>query len=195
MLGGLHMDGKEIEIKLQIDENDYLRLVDILKRTTLFKGKKHQIDVYYSPEGESFYNNGDRCLRVRTEEGKSIFSYKQIHAENTSMQFIEEYESGIESPEMVDHILKALNYRSEIIIDKYRIEHRTDTGFVIALDKVVNLGFFIEIENHNEFDTLENRNRQLIEFIKQLELDVSQRNIEGYSNMIFRRNHKNGDEK
>lgn len=189
------MDRKEIEIKLQLDECDYNRLLDVLKCIAIFQGEKHQIDVYYSPEGESFYDYGDRCLRVRTEGKESILSYKRIYDENTNKQFIEEYETHIESPEMMDCILKALKYRSEIIIDKYRVEYYIDTGFLIALDKVVNLGFFIEIENRNESDSLENRNQHLVEFVQQLRLDISRRNTEGYSNMMFRKNIKNGDKK
>jgi predicted adenylyl cyclase CyaB len=167
----------------------------MLKSVGTFKKEKHQIDMYYSPEGESFYDCGDRCLRIRTENEESILSYKQIYNENTSKQFIEEYETRIESPDMMECILKALKYRSEIVIDKYRVEYCTDRGFVIALDKVENLGFFIEVENSNESDTLENRNKCLIEFIQRLELDISRRNTEGYSNMMFRKNLKSGDEK
>lgn len=189
------MDGKEIEIKLQIDECDYYRLMNMLKSVGTIRKEKHQIDVYYSPEGESFYDYGDRCLRIRTEDAKSILSYKQIYDENTNKQFIEEYETYIENPDAMDRILKALKYRSEIIIDKYRVEYSTDSRLVIALDRVVGLGYFIEIENSNESDTIENRNKCLAECIQHLELDSSRRNTEGYSNMMFRKYLKNGDEK
>lgn len=187
------MDEKEIEIKLQLDKSDYDRLVDTLKQTAAFLGEKHQVDVYYSPKAESFYDRGDRCLRVRTEGGRSILSYKQLHGENTSGQFIEEYETCVEDAQIVDHILSALEYRSEIIVDKHRIEYCTDTGFMIALDNVLNLGFFIEIENRNDGDPLEIRNQRLIEFVRRLKLDLSRRNTEGYSNMMFRMNRKDGD--
>lgn len=188
------MDEKEIEIKLQLDTSDYDKLMEMLRHVAEFIGEKHQIDVYYSPKTESFYDRGDRCLRVRTENGRSILSYKQLHSENAGEQFIEEYETYVEDPQIVDHILSALGYKSEIIVDKHRIEYCTDTGFVIALDNVLNLGFFIEIENRNESDSLESRNQRLVEFVQQLNLDISRRNTEGYSNMMFRMNLKNGDD-
>lgn len=187
--GGCFMNNKEIEIKVCVDESNYFRLVDTLKRDANFRAEKHQIDIYYSPQNESFYDDGDRCLRVRTEEGKSLLSYKRIYGEHTDQRYIEEYETHIESYEVMDKILRALHYRSEIKVDKYRIEYSTDTGFLIALDKVVDLGYFVEIENQNEFDELEKRNRDLIDYICQLGLDISKRNKEGYSNMIFRKNH------
>lgn len=188
------MNGKEIEIKLMINESDYFRLVDFLKNNAIYKNEKHQIDVYYSPKDESFYDCGDRCLRVRTEGNISIFSFKRIHDVNTNKQFIEEYETSVESAEILDQILKALNYRSEITVDKYRIEYFTETGFLIAFDKVKELGFFVEIENQNEFDTLEKRNQDLLNFVQHLHLDITRRNTEGYSNMLFRKKHQSGDD-
>ena len=188
------MDEKEIEIKLQLDSSDYDRLVNMLEDIAVFIGENHQVDVYYSPKTESFYNRGDRCLRIRTEDDKSRLSYKRIYSENTSEQFIEEYETNIGDSQIVDRILRALEYESEIIVDKRRREYFIDTGFMIALDNVLNLGFFIEIENRNESDPLEIRNQCLIEFVQQLKLDVSRRNTEGYSNMLFRMNLESGDD-
>jgi len=188
------MNNKEIEIKLSINESDYIRLIEFLKKNATYRSNKHQIDVYYSPKNESFYDCGDRCLRVRTEDSTSIFSYKQIHNVNSSEQFIEEYETLVENAETLNHILKALNYRDEIIVDKYRIEYFTDTGFLIALDKVNGLGFFLEIENQNDFDALEKRNQDLYNFVLNLNIDITKRNTEGYSNMLFKKNHMHGDE-
>lgn len=187
------MDEKEIEIKLQLDLPDYLRLVGILKDIATFIGEKHQIDVYYSPKTESFYNRGDRCLRVRTEDGKSILSYKRIYSENTSEQFIEEYETDIGDPQIIDCILRSLEFKSEITVNKCRKEYCTDTGFMIALDDVLNLGLFIEIENRNKTDSLDTRNQRLTEFVQWLKLDISRRNTEGYSNMMFRMSLKSED--
>lgn len=186
------MNGKEIEIKLLINESDYIMLIEFLKNTATYRAEKHQIDVYYSPQNESFYDCGDRCLRVRTEEDTSIFSYKRIYYANTSKQFIEEYETNVEDAETLDHILKALNYKTEIIVDKYRIEYCTETGLLIALDKVKDLGLFMEIENQNEFDTLEKRNQDLYDFVNHLHIDITKRNTEGYSNMLFRKKQQNG---
>ena len=186
------MDSKEIEIKLEIDKNDYIRLKEFLKEFAAFKASKRQIDVYYSPANESYYDCGDRCLRVRTEGSNTILSYKRIFDENTNKQFIEEYETKVDSFEVIDHILKAVNFRCDIIVDKYREEYLSETGFMIALDKVVDLGFFVEIENCNETDSLKKRNQDLISVVEQLHLDTAMRNTEGYSNMLYRKSHLNG---
>lgn len=188
------MNGIEIEIKLQLTEIDYSRIVDILRNSASVKAQKHQIDMYYSPAGESFYNSGDRCLRVRTEGSNTILSYKRIYDENTSTQFIEEYETRVESLEMVDSILKALCFRNEITVDKHRQEFLTEDGFLVSLDRVAGLGYFMEIENRNESDDLEKRNQDLFHFVHQLNVDITSRNTEGYSNMLFRKNSMQGED-
>lgn len=187
------MDGKEIEIKLKLNKGDYDRVLKLMKETAIFKKEKHQVDVYYSPQEESFYDCGDRCLRIRTEEDKSIISYKRIYNENTSDRFIEEYETEIADSQMMDSILKAINYQNEICVDKYRMEFYVNTGFLVALDKVEDLGFFIEIENKNESDVIEKRNQDLIKFVEELQIDILKRNTEGYSNMMYRKNNRTGD--
>lgn len=183
------MSSKEIEIKLQLEESDYIRLEKLLDEMASSKIQKHQIDVYYSPLGNSFYDSGDRCLRVRTEGDSTILSYKRIFEENTNKQFIEEYETCVDNFEMIDNILKGLCFWREITVDKFRVEYFLETGFLVALDKVQNLGYFIEVENCNENDELEKRNQDLYVFVQQLQVDLTHRNTEGYSNMIFRRKH------
>ncbi len=187
------MNGIEVEIKLQLAECDYDRIVDILGSIASIKAQKHQTDVYYSPAGESFYDSGDRCLRIRTEDNKTILSYKRIYGENTSTQYIEEYEACVDSFNMMDSILKALGFRNEIVVDKHRQEYVTENGLLVALDCVADLGSFIEIENCNESDDLEKRNQDLYDFVNCLGVDMTNRNSEGYSNMLYRKNRMQGD--
>ena len=47
---------------------------------------------------------------------------------------------------------------------------------------------FIEVENKNENETVENRNKELLQFIDKMNLDINRRNREGYSNMLYRKN-------
>ena len=74
------------------------------------------------------------------------------------------------------------------------MEFYVNTGFLVALDKVEDLGFFIEIENKNESDVIEKRNQDLIKFVEELQIDILKRNTEGYSNMMYRKNNRTGDE-
>ncbi len=184
------MNNKEIEIKIKLDFSEYERLLDFFQKTAIYEGEKHQIDMYYSPVDEDYYDAGDRCLRIRTESSQSILSYKRIYNENSTVQYIEEYETIVSDFETLDKILKAIKFNCDMVVDKYRREFLTRDGYDIALDKVDKLGFFIEIENKNVEDTIEMRNQGLLNLIKKLELDLNARNSEGYSNMLYRVNRK-----
>lgn len=186
------MNNKEIEIKLKLKEEEYQRVLCILQKRGSFIQEQHQLDEYYSPANKSFYDSGDRCLRIRTENGESILSYKRIHNENTAQQYIEEYETLIGDQKMTDCILKALDFVREIVIDKYRIEYMLTDNILVAMDSVKDLGYFIELENHNESEELEIRNSHLVKLIQELGIDSTKRNTEGYSNMMFRMKKKRG---
>lgn len=184
--GELFMDNKEIEIKIEITYLQYKELLDYFQKTIVSQTEKKQLDNYYSPIGEDYYNAGNRCLRIRNEDSRSILSYKHIYNENTGIQYIEEYETAIGDFEMMYKILEAIGFTCQITVDKYRREFMTEDGYFIALDKVNKLGYFIEIENRNIGDTIEDRNKGLLDFVKLLNLDINMRNSEGYSNMLYR---------
>lgn len=181
------MNSKEIEIKFELKEEEYKKIMKFLQQKGRFIQEQHQVDEYYSPVGKSFYDSGDRCLRIRIEGEKSILSYKQIHNENTTQQYIEEYETLIEDSQMVGRILKAIDFVQEIVIDKYRTEYMLKDNIIVAMDCVKDLGYFIEVENHDESEALEVRNACMVEMIRELRVDSAKRNNEGYSNMMFRK--------
>lgn len=187
------MSGKEIEIKLQIDKDDYSRLLSFFYSGGEFIRKIHQIDLYYSPKDEKYYDAGDRCLRIRTENQSSILSYKRIHGLNTDHQYIEEYETYITNVQSMKKILDALEFKCEIVIDKNRLDFRIGSEFLVSLDSIRDLGYFLEIESINEEHTIQIRNKNLQDFAKSLNIDLSKRNTEGYSNMLYKKQKEKGN--
>lgn len=71
------------------------------------------------------------------------------------------------------------------MVKKYREEFWYKDKYVVALDRVEQLGCFIEIENHNEMASYKIRNSELMDAVKELEVDLNKRNTEGYSNMLY----------
>ena len=59
--------------------------------------------------------------------------------------------------------------------------------FLVSLDFVKNLGYFLEVENINDSKSIEERNKDLLDFVNKLEVSVSKRNTEGYSNMLYKK--------
>lgn len=182
------MQGKEIEIKLEINLSEYQTLIQLFYEKAKLLKKRKQVDVYYSPEGENYYDYGDRCLRIRTENQKSILCYKRIYDESLPTQYIEEYETQIDDADMIQHILEALHFKREIIVDKFRVEFLYEDVYLVALDKVEGLGYFLEIEHKDEQVSIETRNAELVGLVKKLCLDINRQNKEGYSNMLYRKN-------
>lgn len=178
-------DNKEIEVKIKISALEYEKFKKMFKEKADCIGEYHQIDNYYSPYGEHYYDNGDRCLRVRKIENTSILSYKQIFNEDTDDCYIKEYETVVGDAKMLECILDSLNFKSEIVVDKRRIEFDYDGKYCIALDEVMELGHFIEIENRDENKSVNERNKELQDLISILNLDLENQNKEGYSNMIY----------
>lgn len=178
---------KELEIKIETTSKSFISIKRMLEENYQKITDKEQEDVYYSPIGINFYDDGDRCLRMR-REGKDIYlSYKRIYENGEKNSFIEEYETNVASFEMMDNILSALNFERKIVVRKRRSEFFYQDNYLVALDVVENLGYFIEIENKNEKDTIEKRNYDLVKVAKTFGLDLSKRNTEGYSNMLYKK--------
>lgn len=178
------MNNKEIEIKIEIDENKYNTLLNDLTKRCNEKKCTIQEDTYYSPKTENYYDNGDRCLRLRETNNKSILSYKQIY-ENKDKRIIDEYETEIENSKMLKYIFQSIGIREDIKVKKKRIEFRLKYC-IIALDDVENLGYFVEIENINPKNSIEKSNQEIKELAINLNLDLNKQNYEGYSNMMYR---------
>lgn len=113
-------------------------------------GKKHQIDYYFSPPHKSLVGKG-LYFRVRYDalSDKSRLEYHKSLGKLTG----EEYEVEISDHKMMLHILKLLEFKPEVIIDKIRDTYELQ-NIHIELDAVKRLGNFIEIEilNHNRKD-------------------------------------------
>lgn len=54
-----------------------------------------------------------------------------------------------------------------------------------SLDKVEGLGYFIEIEMYDKNIPIKEANRLLLEFIKEMDLDITKRNLKGYSYLMY----------
>ena len=178
---------KELEIKIETTFENYIKIKSFLEEKAERIVDKEQKDIYYSPAGIDFYNHGDRCLRMRIEDKKAVLSYKRIHDENKSSRFIEEYETRIENSQIMDKILSALNFEKIIVIRKKRCEYKYKDSYLVALDIVEGLGYFVEIENRKEEDSVEKRNYDLMNIAKTFDLKMDNINTEGYSNMLYRK--------
>lgn len=139
-------DNIEIEIKVKVEKIE--KLQQFLKEHATFHGEKRQIDEYFTPETADFMSVRpvNEWLRLRDAEGKYTINYKLWHRDQTGKsEYCDEIETSIGEISQGQKILKALHFRSLVVVDKVRSVW-TYQDFEIGIDTVQNLGTFIEIE-------------------------------------------------
>ena len=88
----------EIEIKLNVNEKEYNRILNIIKKNSINKGRVNQTDTYYA------LNTNNEWLRIRNEDGKYIFNYKK----KIDNSHYEKYDVLIDNYSNLDKILMSL---------------------------------------------------------------------------------------
>ena len=63
--------------------------------------------------------------------------------------------------------------------------------YEVSLDKVDNLGYFIEIEIYDKNIPIKEANQLILDFVKEMGLDITKRNLKGYSYLMYDRLIKN----
>jgi adenylate cyclase class 2 len=139
----------EIEIKVKVIN------IDEIKNRILSIGGKHsetvvEEDLYYNAPHRDF-GVTDEALRVRSAGGKTILTYKGPKNTLMGSKIREEHNVQLDKSETFDTILRNLGFKPVARVRKLR-EYYTYQEFSIALDKVDDLGEFIEIELITEND-------------------------------------------
>lgn len=137
---------EEIEIKVRVKNPDSAEV--ILKDKTRFVRCVDQIDKYFVPAHKDFF--GERPVReffrVRFQEGKDEIAYHYCHfADDGRLLRSEEFETGVSSPDVFVQILERLGMKHAVTVTKHR-KYFDYGSFEIVLDRVEELGCFIEVE-------------------------------------------------
>ncbi|MFA4880540.1 MAG: class IV adenylate cyclase [Candidatus Doudnabacteria bacterium] len=148
----IHMN-IEVETKIQLESLEKVRK----KLKTIggsLKESMRQIDEYYVPCHRDFFLSQPcvEWLRVRQNPDRAIFEYDKsiVCRKDSAQNYAEEYEVEVKQPENLRKILKFLDFKKIVTVDKQR-EYWQCEDFEIALDQVKNLGFFIEVEAQGNF--------------------------------------------
>lgn len=194
IIGKKNKDSIEIEMKLEINKEKYDELMKILKSESTKHIEKKQHDIYFSPENPQFFGADidDECIRIRVEKNKYILCYKKIFFGNDENDIhITEYETEVSNLDATINILKGIRVNKICDLIKKRDSFIYKNLFEVSLDLVENLGYFIEIEIYNKDLPIREGNKLILEFIKQLDLDITKRNLKGYSYLMYDRMNKN----
>lgn len=182
----------EVEIKIQISNIEELR--QKVSKLGNLKKSIRQIDEYYIPCQRDFFAqkpHPTEWLRVRTNPDKTIFEYdKSINKKaNGEQECAEEYETEISNPEEFKKILKFLDFKKVITVDKQR-EYWDCGNIEVAIDKIEGLGNFIEAEAKGDFENNEKAKEACLKFLENLGIEnpASLQINKGYPVMILEKN-------
>lgn len=138
------IDKKEIEIKAKIVNYDSL-LAKLGELGITLSKPSIQHDQIFWPNGTKFEDliSGTPVLRIREEEGTSLFTLKQRSKERELTKI--EKETIIDDAESLKTILEIIGFYKVLNINKSRrTGHHNE--FAICIDEVKGLGHFIEVE-------------------------------------------------
>lgn len=180
----------EIEIKIPISKNKFLEIKSKLKKIARFIKKTSQKDSYFSPTHRNFVapKFPFEWLSIRERGKKNILNYKHYHPENVQeTTHCDEFESEVSQIKQLEKIFSAINLKKLVTVDKTRELYQFKDQFEVAMDKVKDLGYFIEIETIKDFGSVNEVRKKLFEFAKYLEIDISKPDFRGYPYLLMQK--------
>src|SRR6187401_1704357 len=136
----------EREVKLRFDSPEQARAAVLAAGATPLRCRRLQEDALLDTEDEELRRR--RCvLRIRTESGKSLLTFKGPVQPGT-MKMREELETVIGDGDMLRHVFEELGMHVWFRYEKYREEYAAE-DVTIAIDETP-VGTFVEIEGGEE---------------------------------------------
>ena len=167
---------KEIEILVEVYD-DLPKIKEVLKQFE-YIGLKHTIDeYYYDPKRKDLKPDKDNqlshCLRLRSKNNEYSITYKDDIFENSQWLYSNEYETKVESIDMLKEIFKRLGLKKFIVIDNEKETYKSDK-YEITLENVKDLGIFMEVEYCTNDDVdVKIIKKEIQTFIDSLNINVS----------------------
>lgn len=174
----------DIEIEIQVKVDNTGDLVKFLNKNAKFIKKEKQIDEYFTPSHRNFTVTRpiNEWLRLRKTKNGNTITYKNWHHDKDGKSYhCDEYETGFEEIEPMNKIFTILNFKTIAIVNKSRRIWKFK-NYEISLDKVKELGSFIEIEYKGKNKKVNPKKiaNEMIDFLKKYNVGKVERNYQGY---------------
>jgi adenylate cyclase class 2 len=132
----------EREVKLRFDSPDQARAAILHAGATPLRSRRLQEDVLLDTGDETLRRQ--RCvLRIRTEAGKSLLTFKGP-VQPGAVKIRDEYETVVGDGEVLRHVFEELGLHVSFRYEKFREEYAAE-DVTVALDETP-VGTFVEIE-------------------------------------------------
>lgn len=157
----------EVEVKAKL-QNRKAVMKKLKSFGCKFSEELHQVDHIFTPAGTPFPTPFTTpVLRVREQGDIFLFTLK---ISQFGRQDCIEHELEIMDGEKMIEIMKLINYKEVALVDKKRIKTKLN-GVGVELDKVKDLGEFIEVEKivtHPDPEKRKKIQKELCDFLENL---------------------------
>jgi adenylate cyclase class 2 len=180
---------KNVEIEIQVIIKNPEKIEARLNEVGKFVKSREQIDKYFVPLQRDFFAKDmpDEYLRVRYEEGKNHLNYSFLNfGEDGWLRSTDEYETLIEKPEVVEEIFERIGFILKVTVKKIR--KYFDCGdFEVTLDKIEDLGDFMEVEAKKDFGGVDKTRKACSDFLNSLNVEYEIQKEMGYPRMLYKK--------
>ncbi len=177
------MRNKDIEIEIKLPLKNPAKVKEFLnKNAKLISENVYQKDSYYVPPHRDFLavKYPFEWLRLRTSPKGMFITYKHFYPENMKKSdYCEEFETKIDNFIAMEKMFKSLDFKQAVVVEKTRTTW-TFKKTEIVIDKVTDLGFYIELEANQNFANPQDSKSYLYQILKELNAVVGEDVLIGY---------------
>lgn len=171
----------EVEAKIRISDPNKFR--EKIKHIAKFAKKEKKIDNYYTLQPLNSYPT--KSLRIRKRGKIYEINFKQklsyikgIHAKN-------EHEFYVSNPTSFLNLIKDFGFRPWLRKEKITELYKIKNNFHIEINKVKNLGWFLEVEYLSTKKSINKAREQVLNIIKKLGIEKKDIIADGYTKMLW----------
>lgn len=183
-------DDIEVEIKVSVSEEEFLKIKEKLKKIAKFVKITEQSDEYFDLANRSFLDveYPFEWISIRKRGNKNILNFKRLYPPN-SLEFThcDEFDVDVSDAQKLAKIFSLIDIKSLVVVDKTREVYNYKDEIEVDLDYIKELGYFIEIEALKHFGDIEETRKKIFEFATLLDIDLSNKVNRGYPYLLMKK--------
>jgi len=181
----------EVETKIKIDDSEVAEFRKRIKKIATFKKKGKKADDYFAIQKAPMYYP-KKAFRIRAMKDNFEVNFKKHLKKHWTKDVVikQEFEFKLKGKDEVQDLLalfKDLGFSEWVKKIKFNetYQWKKDKKVSIELNRVKNLGYFIELEYLAKPSEMETARNKLRKVMKELEIRPEQIDNTGYTKMLW----------
>ena len=173
----------EVEAKTKLSKLFELR--NKIENIARFHGREKKVDDYYTLEKLDHYPR--KSLRIRKRKGHHEINFKQrifykngIHAKHESEFIVKDIRPFLD-------LIADFGFKKWLRKEKYSEIYEINKKFHIELNKLKNLGWFLEIEYLCQLSELNYAKKEIEKVLKRLDIPRKMLIKDGYTKILWKK--------